>query len=152
MNNSRYHMNIGGASVILLITVFALTVFAVLSIRASYSEKQMAKRGRDAVERYYEADAKAEEVYAKIRDAFRALGAGGTAKSVLEAAKLPPEIAAQAKENLIFYEIGVDYNRKFEIVLTLREGECAVTQWRLVSNAYGSYDEEIEIWDGVFTE
>ena len=43
MKNPRYHMNIGGASIILLIAVFGLTVFAVLSIRASYKERQMAQ-------------------------------------------------------------------------------------------------------------
>ncbi|MDE7211252.1 MAG: hypothetical protein K2O03_07385 [Lachnospiraceae bacterium] len=151
MNQSRYHMNIGGASILLLITVFALTVFAVLSIRASYSERQMAERGRDAVERYYEADTKAEEVYAKLLDAFLAAGAGRTAASVLEAAQLPAEVMADAKENQIIYSIGVDYNRTLRIVLELSGEKCQVREWRLISTASGSYEEEMEIWDGVFT-
>ena len=66
MKNPRYHMNIGGASIILLIAVFGLTVFAVLSIRASYKERQMAQKNREAVEAYYEADARAEEIFAQV--------------------------------------------------------------------------------------
>lgn len=144
-------MNIGGASILLLITVFALTVFAVLSIRASYSERQMAQRGRDAIERYYEADTKAEEIYAKLLDTFRAADTERTAASVLEAAQLPAQFMASAEENSIVYYVEVDHNRTLRIVLELSEEECQVREWRLISDAYGSYEEEIEIWDGVFT-
>lgn len=153
MENSKYHMNIGGASVILLIAVFALTVFAVLSIRASYNEKQMAERGRDAVESYYTADTKAEETYAGIVNAWKtAAGEERTAAAVLGAAKIPEGVTAQAQEDCITCYIGIDYNRTLRLVFWLGEEECKIKEWRLVSDSYGSYEEQIDIWDGVVTQ
>lgn len=152
MNDSRYHMNVGAASVILLVTVFALTVFAVLSIRASYNEREMAGRGRDAVERYYEADARAEEVYGKLLAAAEDAGNGRTAQDVLLLAGLPADIPAQAEENTIVCEITVDYNRTLRLAFGLSERGLSVREWRLVNGTSGSYGEEIDLWDGVFTE
>lgn len=153
MKNLKYHMNIGGASVILLIAVFALTVFAVLSIRASYNEKRMAERNRDAVESYYAADRKAEEAYAGVVNAWRAAeGEKRTAAAVLDAAGIPEDVTAQAQEDCIICYVGVDYNRTLRLVLQLGETECNIKEWRLVSDSYGSYEEQIDLWDGVFTQ
>lgn len=152
MNDSRSHMNIGAASVILLITVFALTVFAVLSIRASYNERGMAQRGRDAVERYYEADVRAEEIYGRLLAARREAGDGAAAQEILSLAEIPADILTQAEENLIVCEIAVDHNRTLRLVFELSKTGLSVKEWWLVSGTSGTYGEEIDIWDGIFTE
>ncbi len=151
MGNSRYHMNIGGASILLLITVFALTVFAVLSIRASYNEKQMAQKAREAVERYYEADARAEEAYALVAEALGAQGLR-TPEEVLAGITFPDGIVAQAQADSIVLLANVDNNRTIKVVLLLLEGACQVKEWRLCSDPYGSYGGADDVWDGVFTE
>lgn len=149
----NYHMNIGGASVILLIAVFALTVFSVLSIRASYNEKQLAERSRDAVESYYEADTRAEEAYAGIVNAWRAAqGRERGAAAVLGAADIPEGVIADAEGDCIICYVGIDYNRTLRLVFEVGETKCTVKEWRLVSDSYGSYEEELDIWDGVFTQ
>lgn len=151
MGKSRYHMNIGGPSILLLITVFALTVFAVLSIRASYNERQMAERARDAVERYYVADAKMEEAYALVAQAWEAQ-AGRTGQEALLGITLPEGIVAQADGDGIVLSADVDNNRTLRVVLQLSKDHCLVREWRLLSGSYGNYGENTDLWDGIFTE
>lgn len=150
MGNARYHMNIGGASILLLVTVFALTVFAVLSIRASYNERQMAQKARDAVEHYYAADAKAEEAYALVKKAWEAKPKS-TPEMVLAGITLPDGIAAKAQEDGIVLLAGVDNNRTLRVVLHLGD-TCQIKEWRLLGDSYGDYGEAADLWDGVFTE
>ena len=143
MKNPRYHMNIGGASIILLIAVFGLTVFAVLSIRASYKERQMAQKNREAVEAYYEADARAEEIFAQVANKWEDAGRVGSAQAVLD---------AKVAENEISFQVDVDHNRVLYVSLGLDKGGCSVLHWKLVSGTSGSYGESIDLWDGGFTE
>ncbi len=152
MKNPRYHMNIGGASIILLIAVFGLTVFAVLSIRASYKERQMAQKNREAVEAYYEADARAEEIFAQVANKWEDAGRVGSAQAVLDALKLSEEMEAKVAENEISFQVDVDHNRVLYVSLGLDKGGCSVLHWKLVSGTSGSYGESIDLWDGGFTE
>lgn len=71
MNEKGVHMNTGGISLVMLLIVFALTVFAVLSMRASYQELQMAEKNKNFVEGYYEADTRMEELYQFISEGLQ---------------------------------------------------------------------------------
>lgn len=59
-------LNIGISSIIVIIAVFALMVFAVLSVKSSNSDLLLAKRTRERVQNYYEADSKAERMLVQI--------------------------------------------------------------------------------------
>lgn len=61
-----FRINIGAPSIILLLMVFALTVFALLSIRASYNELKLTRSSRESVVSYYQADALVERTRASI--------------------------------------------------------------------------------------
>lgn len=156
MRDSKYHTNIGGASIILLIAVFAMTVFAVLSIRASYNELKMAEKNRDSVEAYYEADAAAEEINAVLCRTWQAMEKEDrqeAAAVLADAGSLKEEAVFRAEGDILDYFVKVDYNRTIQVTICFSAEEYRIAGWRLVTEEYGSYDgEENEIWDGVISK
>lgn len=65
-NNIKNRMNTGGALVILVILVVAMSLFAVLAIQSSLNEKKLSNKTKEGIENYYKLDAEAERVYARI--------------------------------------------------------------------------------------
>ena len=68
-------LSVGTPSILLVLLVFVLSVFALLSIRASANEQKLADKTAKSVKEYYAADAKAEYALGYI-------------DSVLESAKI----------------------------------------------------------------
>lgn len=65
-NNVKNRMNTGGALVILVILVVAMSLFAVLAIQSSLNERRLSLKTEQSIENYYKMDAEAERVYARI--------------------------------------------------------------------------------------
>lgn len=65
-NDIKNRMNTGGALVILVILVVAMSLFAVLAIQSSLNEKRLATKTKEGIENYYKLDAEAERIYAGI--------------------------------------------------------------------------------------
>ena len=65
-NNIKNRMNTGGALVILVILVVAMSLFAVLAIQSSLNEKKLSIKAKEGIENYYKLDTEAERVYARI--------------------------------------------------------------------------------------
>ena len=65
-NNIKSRMNTGGALVILVILVVAMSLFAVLAIQSSLNEKKLSNKTKEGIENYYKLDAEAERIYARI--------------------------------------------------------------------------------------
>lgn len=77
--DSSFKLNIGGPSIILLLTVLGLALFAVLSVRAAYNGLKLARTSEASAEEYYAAAGKVEEVRFRIAEAV----AGGADSSAL---------------------------------------------------------------------
>ena len=67
--NSGFKLNVGGPSIILLLCVLGLSMFAVLTIRAAYNGLKLARTSRDAVTEYYDADLAMDEAVYRINSA-----------------------------------------------------------------------------------
>ena len=65
-NNIKNRMNTGGALVILVILVVAMSLFAVLAIQSSLNEKKLSIKAKEGIENYYKLDTEAERIYARI--------------------------------------------------------------------------------------
>ena len=65
-NDIKNRMNTGGALVILVILVVAMSLFAVLAIQSSLNEKRLSTKTKEGIENYYKLDAEAERIYAGI--------------------------------------------------------------------------------------
>ena len=65
-NDIKNRMNTGGALVIMVILVVAMSLFAVLAIQSSLNEKRLSTKTKEGIENYYKLDAEAERIYASI--------------------------------------------------------------------------------------
>ena len=65
-NDIKNRMNTGGALVILVILVVAMSLFAVHAIQSSLNEKRLSTKTKEGIENYYKLDAEAERIYAGI--------------------------------------------------------------------------------------
>lgn len=71
MKNKRDRVSVGGASIILIMLVLALSSFALLAIRSSMNERRLASKTARSIKEYYEMDAEATEIYADICEAVK---------------------------------------------------------------------------------
>lgn len=60
---------IGGSSLLVIFAVLSLTVFALLSLNTVLADKRLVDASAEAVTAYYEADCRAEEIFAQLRSA-----------------------------------------------------------------------------------
>lgn len=129
-----FSINVGASSIILILLVLSLSIFAALSIKASNNEYKLALKTAQSVQEYYEADAKA----------LGLLGKEG------------------AVDGTIFYEVPVNENSSIQVSATVDlDGSYTIQKWKLVNNAgdlddYGLNEEGIsidgDIWDGQIPE
>lgn len=103
-NDNSFKLNIGGPSIILLLTVLGLSVFAILAIRASYNGLKLARTSASSAATYYAADSKADEVLYSIRKAAHA-AAGDTAAAEASIGAIP-EVLSVA-DGCVIYEVPV---------------------------------------------
>ncbi|MDD5936961.1 MAG: hypothetical protein PUC65_15595 [Clostridiales bacterium] len=154
---NSYHMNIGGASILLILAIFALTVFAVLSLRASYHEVKMSEKTRDTIEEYYAADAKAEEILMQISETLKQQEGAIDFSSLSEKLSGIDSLEIDEITHILTYTVSMNYNSTLEIKLKLpinaREG-VKVHSWRMLSTEQGDYDDSgvEDIWDGILEE
>ena len=138
-NNNSFKMNIGGPSIILLLTVLGLAVFSILAVRAAYSGLKMARTSQSAVAEYYEAEGQAQEIEYRIREAVM-----GTPVTSAEDARLALGGIGQivsVDADRIVYEVPVNDNSVIHVEMTSVSGfsELKVTDHRLIVDSQGGY-------------
>lgn len=154
---NRYHMNIGGASILLILVIFSLTIFAILSLRASYHEVKMSEKTKTSVEAYYEADAKAEEILMQVSEAVI------SQENTLDLVQLVNDLSTvenleiDESTHILTYIVSMDYNRTLEVKLQLpkkSKDKITIYSWKMISTEQGDYvDSGMEdIWDGLLDE
>lgn len=153
-----YRFNIGGASIVLILVVLALSVFALLSVRASFHERRLAQKTAEAAAAYYAADGTAEEIYGAAVGLLDGITEEDDRKEALSELFLKDGRAYNVvfEEDGIHYEVPVTEFSKLvvELKYSMKSGPergtgLQVAAWKLVNEEQGDYGEaEIEIWDG----
>ncbi len=145
-NTGSFKLNIGGPSIILLLTVLGLSVFAVLSIRASYNGLKMSRTTAEAVGMYYEAEALAEEVEYNIRECVVAngyayFGAESMISKTVEEALLKLEYVTEAGNGKVAYEIPLRKGLVLHVELTGTEEyeRLQVSDHRMIAEKLEGY-------------
>lgn len=170
-----YRFNIGGASILLILVVLALSIFALLSVRASYHERKLAQKTSEAASGYYAADGTAEELYAAAAEAFKKSALNRDKRSAVDTADdteaapgLSQEemlsvvlkaleddgraqnVAAEGTE--IYYEVPVSEASRIVVKLNAdMDGRAvlSVLSWKMVTEEQGDYGGAgLDIWDG----
>lgn len=151
--NNDYHMNVGGASMILLLVVFALTIFAALSVRASFHEMKLSEKTKNAVSEYYLMDKKATEKLAGIRAALDAYALRDYTPDVFEYEGVDVKVDDANEGNMtLSYSVKSETSEKsLNVTLAVENGELVrISRWALSENEHGDYDSGNggDIWNG----
>ena len=121
---------VGGSSLLVIFAVLCLTVLAMLSLSTARSSAELSRASADAAAAYYEADAQAEEILARLR--------GGEA----------PEGVTSGGDGTYEYEVPISQTQALSVRVRAAEDGWTVLRWKAVSTAQWTPDESIEVWDG----
>lgn len=150
-DSGNFKVNIGAPSIILLLVVFALTIFALLSIRASYNELGLAKTSLEAAQRYYEAEGRAETVRARLDEAY--LTAKAEKKDLSETALSIPEVVGVCEDGTVIASVDITDSSRIDMELVIKDGSAKVQKHQYVTDRLEGYDASgFEILDPIWIE
>lgn len=127
---------VGGISLLVVFAVLCLTVFALLALTTAQANVRLADASARAVEEYYAADCKAQEILARLRGGERP-----------EGVQISGVIASYAVPLSDTQELQVDVALDSLLSDAAADG-CTVLRWQVVSTEEWESDSSIEIWDG----
>ena len=153
-----FRMNVGGPSIMLLLIVFVLSIFAVLSVRASFQEVRLTKQSGEAVQAYYAADSEAEEILSRIDESLKQLSktssiSEGDLAKVFSDISVPVTVTGT---DLVSYQVPITEKAVLEVELKITPKEAKrfdITVWKMkVEEQAGYLEDEFEIWEPVWIE
>ena len=120
----------GGSSLLVILAVLCLTVFALLGLSTAQAGKRLSDRSAEATAAYYRADAQAEEILARLRRG-----------------EIPQQV--EMADGVYSYTCPISDTQQLQVSLRLEEdGACTVLRWQSVSTAQWQPEEDLELWDG----
>lgn len=119
---------IGGSSLLVIFSVLCLTVFALLSLSTVLAEKRLADASAQAVQDYYAADLRAEQIFADLR-------AGVTVDGV------------QREGDIFRYSCPVTEAQTLEVELKQEADGWRICRWQVVAHS-GPVSEALPVWNG----
>ena len=120
---------VGGSSLLVILAVLCLTVFALLSLSTVRADWRLAEASAAAVQAYYEADCQAEEILAQLRSGQRPEGVSG-------------EMGEYQ------YACPISDTQSLQVRVRLEENEWKILQWQAVSTVLWEADQSLDLWDG----
>lgn len=121
---------VGGSSILTIFAVLCFIVFALLSLSTAKADSALADKSAMAVKKYYEADAKAEDVLAELR------------RGEL------PKMVTDEGNGRYSYASPIDDNQEIQVVVQVKNGTYKVLQWQKKYIGEWKADDSIEVWGG----
>ena len=119
----------GAASLIVIFTVLCMTVFSLLSLSSALADRRLSDAAAGSVQAYYEADAQAEALFARLR-----------------AGEVPPQV--QVSGTAYTYTCPVSEQQQLQVQLLRENNTWTVLQWQLTVTETESQDADLPVWDG----
>ena len=155
----EFKINIGGSSIILIIVVFALAIFAVLSIKASNSDLVLAKKTRTAISQFYQADSMAEEYLGKLDQVLKTEKTSDALQAALKDVSFQPVLKAKSESTgSISYEVMINESATLQVALNYsldaaKTSAYDITTWKVNQQEIGDYDfNNFQFWDGTIED
>lgn len=126
---SGFPVMMGGSSLLVIFAVLCLTVFALLSLSTVLADKRLADASAEAVSAYYEADCRAEEIFAKLRCGRQ----------------LPEGVRREGDQYM--YTCVISDTQALWVELQADGGSWTVLRWQAVPQTQ-IRDAQLEVWDG----
>ena len=120
---------VGGSSLLVIFAVLSLTVFALLSVSTALADRRLADASAQAVRDYYEADAAAEEIFARLRNG-----------------ELPAEVTVESGQYC--YTCPVAETQQLQVLLQLEDGRWTVLRWQTEATQKWQGDDSLPVWQG----
>lgn len=124
--------SVGGSSLLVIFAVLCLTVFALLSLSTVMAETRLKDASVKAVTDYYQADYRAQELFAQLRRG-----------------QLPPEVTEN--QGVYSYCCPISDTQILKVELTKEKDIWKVLCWQAVSVIQASEESGITVWDGETT-
>lgn len=126
---------LGGSSLLVIFAVLALTVFALLSLSTVRADVRLADASAKAVEDYYAADCKAQEILARIR-------MGGPVPEGVEVRGLDGYA-------ILRYTVPISDTQELQVEIgQYADLSCEVLRWQAVPSGEWEFDEGFDVWTG----
>lgn len=129
MDEKRNLPAVGGCSLLVIFAVLCLTVFALLGLASVQAEGRLSDASAEAVLAYYDADCRAEELFARLR--------GG---------EVPAEVTV--RDDTYYYTCPISASQTLEVKLRRDDRGWTVLRWQAVSLGGWQAEESWDLWDG----
>lgn len=120
---------VGGSSLLVIFAVLCLVVFALLGLSTVQAEGRLSAASSDAVAAYYDADAQAEAILARLR-----------------VGEIPGGVAVDGTNYR--YQCPVSDTQALQVTVALNGRDYQVLQWQVVSTADWEEQDAPVVWDG----
>lgn len=128
---------LGGSSLLVAFAVLALTVFALLSLSTVRADVRLGDAAAESVKAYYAADAKAQEILARLRSG-----------------EMPENV--EIKEwGVASYTVPISDTQELQVevrldrlLLDMETDTYTVLRWAEVATGDWDYDDGLDVWDG----
>jgi len=121
---------VGGSSLLVIFAVLCLTVFALLSLSTVQADRRLADASAEAVKKYYEADTKAVQVLASLRQGQVPAG------------------AVEKNGEVYCYRQKVSEVQALEVEVKISDEKYEIVRWQLVSTTEWEEDDSVDVWSG----
>lgn len=121
---------VGGSSLLVIFAVLCLTVFALLGLSGVQAGGRLSDASAQAVSAYYDADCRAEEILAALRQGV-----------VMEGVR-------READGIYAYTCPISDTQALEVRVRLDGEDWSVLRWQAVSTAQWEADESLDLWDG----
>lgn len=121
---------VGGSSLLVIFAVLCLTVFALLGLSGVQAGGRLSDASAQAVSAYYDADCRAEEILAALRQGV-----------VMEGVR-------REGDGIYAYTCPISDTQALEVRVRLDGEDWSVLRWQAVSTAQWEADESLDLWDG----
>ena len=133
---------IGGSSLLVVIAVLCLTVFALLSLSTVRADVRLAETSRQAVIDYYAADARAQEILARLR-------AGEFPENVDIARADYAAWTGGPGWSEYSYAVSISDTQELQVAVRIdTPNDYKVLRYQVVNTGEWSFDDGLDIWDG----
>ena len=132
---------LGGASLLVIFAVLALTIFALLSLSTVRADGRLSEASAQAVRDYYAADCKAQAYLAWLRT-----GQGAPDVEAINESVTITDYADHS-EAVYSYAIPISDTQELQVEVRVDGADYEILRWQAAPIGEWEMDEGIELWD-----
>lgn len=132
---------LGGASLLVIFAVLALTIFALLSLSTVRADGRLSEASAQAVRDYYAADCKAQAYLAWLRT-----GEGAPDPAVTHTSMVTIDYDDHSAA-IHFYTLPISDTQELQVELRMDGTDYEILRWQAVPIGEWETDDGMELWD-----